>query len=462
MPNQLSFLSIALSCVVLAAAVPVSAYAQTVTDGAAQQTSDTVPCSNDAKLDTDKVIASCTTKIDNTATTADGRLRALIVRASRYGEKGEAEAALTDLDRAVAENGTSALAFRARGEGLRRMNKPYQALRDLNESLRLEPSSAESLEDRGNVYISTGKFDLAIDDYNAALRLDPGYTQAFSDRGVAYYQKGDYQKAIDDYSQAIKLDADRPRTFTNRGAAYKKIGRNDLAIVDETEAIRRDPTQPEFFDNRGLSYAENGDYDRAITDYNEAIRLRPRANFYTNRGDSYNFKKDYDLAIADYDAALRLDPNFVLALNNRGAAWEAKGDDQRALADYDAALQRQADLETAITNRRKILTKLEREGATMPIAATPSFDCATAKRAVEKAICADPALSKLDRDIDVAYTRAFAIAKTGSAKAADALRQEQRDFILSRNISFGRADYDFRDAMEKRLQELQAKLPSNG
>jgi uncharacterized protein len=81
---------------------------------------------------------------------------------------------------------------------------------------------------------------------------------------------------------------------------------------------------------------------------------------------------------------------------------------------------------------------------------------------VEKAICADPALSKLDRDIDVAYTRAFAIAKKGNAKAADALRQEQRSFIASRNASFGRADYDVRSAMETRLQALQAKLPNDG
>jgi len=71
-------------------------------------------------------------------------------------------------------------------------------------------------------------------------------------------------------------------------------------------------------------------------------------------------------------------------------------------------------------------------------------------------------LSKLDRDIDVAYTRAFAIAKKGSAKAADALRQEQRNFIASRNASFGRPDYDVRSAMESRLQALQARLPSDG
>ena len=104
----------------------------------------------------------------------------------------------------------------------------------------------------------------------------------------------------------------------------------------------------------------------------------------------------------------------------------------------------------------------ERKGALMSIASTPSFDCATAKRAVEKAICADPDLSKLDRDIDVAYTRAFALAKKGSQKAADALRQEQRNFISDRNASFGKPDYDFRNAMQKRLQALQAKLPENG
>ena len=443
-------------------AAPVSALAQTATDGATRQLSAAVPCKDDRKVDTDQMIAACTAVIDNKSSSADDRLNALLIRSTRYADKEQIEYAMADLDRAVAENGSNSRPFRQRAEAFRRVGKYDQALRDANEGIRLDPTNADGFEWRGNIFNNTNRYERAIEDYDQAIKLDPSNAQAYSDRGVAYYFRGNYQKAVDDYSQAIKLDPDRPRTYSNRGAAYKKLDKIDLALVDESEAISRDPTQPEFWDNRGLSHAEKKEYDLAISDYTEAIRLRPRANFYTDRGDSYNYKKDYDAALADYDAALRLNPNFVFALNNRGTVWHAKGDDQKALADYDAALRLDSSLESAIINRKKVVLALERKGGLMSVAATPSFDCATARRAVEKAICADPELSRLDRDIDVAYTRAFALAKKDSSKAADAVRQSQRDFIADRNASFGRADYVVRDAMEKRLQALQAKLPNDG
>jgi tetratricopeptide (TPR) repeat protein len=450
-----------LSCAIFAA-TPSGVHAQTATDTAPRQLSDIVTCKDDRNVDADKMIAACTAVIDNRDASAADRLSALLVRSTRYADREQIEPAMADLDRAVAENGSSSRPFRQRGEAYRRVGKYDLALRDANEGIRLDPANADGYEWRGNIFNNTNRFDRAIEDYDQAIKLNPADAQAFSDRGVAYYFKGDYQKAIDDYSQAIKLDPDRPRTYANRGAAYKKLGKVDLALVDESEAIGRDPGTPEFWDNRGLSHAEKHDYDLAISDYNEAIRLRPRANFYTNRADSYNFKKDYDAALADYDAALRLNPNFVLALNNRGTVWHARGDDQKALADYEAALRLDASLDSAIVNRKKIVLELERKGALMSVAATPSFDCATARRAVEKAICADPELSRLDRDIDVAYTRAFASARKGSSKAAEALRQDQRDFVTDRNASFGRSDYVIHDALQKRLQALQAKLPSDG
>ena len=455
-------LSSVFACVVIAAAVaPLSASAQTA-DPATRQLSEFAPCKDDRSVETDKMIAACTAVIDNRSASPADRLNALLVRSTRYADKEQIDAAMADLDRAVTENPSNSRPYRQRGEGYRRIGKYDLALRDANEGIRLDPNNSDGYAWRGNIFNNTNRFDRAIEDYDQAIKLDPGNAQAFSDRGVAYYFRGNYQQAIDDYTQAIKLDPDRPRTYSNRGAAYKKLGKVDLALVDENEAVSRDPSQPEFWDNRGLSHAEKKDYDLAIADYNEAIRLRPRANFYTNRADSYNFKKDYDAALADYNAALDLNPNFVLALNNRATVWHAKGDDQKALADYDAALRLDASMSSAIIGRKSVVLALERKGALMSIAATPSFDCATARRAVEKAICADPELSRLDRDIDVAYTRAFALARKDSAKSAENLRQQQRDFVASRNASFGRPDYVIRDSMQKRLDELQAKLPNDG
>jgi hypothetical protein len=52
--------------------------------------------------------------------------------------------------------------------------------------------------------------------------------------------------------------------------------------------------------------------------------------------------------------------------------------------------------------------------------------------------------------------RAIASAETDSHRAALALTRQQRDFVDQRNASFGRRGYDLRQAMEQRLDKLQA------
>ena len=221
-------------------------------------------------------------------------------------------------------------------------------------------------------------------------------------------------------------------------------------------AIRIDPTQPEFFDNRGLDLAGNGDYARAIADYDEAIKIHPEAKFLTNRGDAYQATKDYDRAIADYNEALKLDPKFQRAYNNRGAAWRKKGDRARALQDYAEAVRLNPSDNTAASNYKEVAQENERLGALTDRKNLPSFNCATAKRPVEKAIGADASLAQLDRNINDVFLRAIANAEADSHRAALALTRQQREFIEKRNASFGRRSYDLRQAMEERLEKLTA------
>jgi len=74
---------------------------------------------------------------------------------------------------------------------------------------------------------------------------------------------------------------------------------------------------------------------------------------------------------------------------------------------------------------------------------------------VEKAICADPGLAQLDRNINDVFLRAIADAESDSHRAALALTREQRNFVDKRNASFGRRGYDLRQAMEERLDKLK-------
>ena len=251
------------------------------------------------------------------------------------------------------------------------------------------------------------------------------------------------------------LDPKMAQTYSNRGAIYHKLGQNDRAIADDTRAIKLDPSVPEYFDNRGLSEADNDDYDRAIADYNEAIRIKPQASFLTNRGDAYDFKGDLDRAIADYDRAIALNPNFYLAYNNRGAAYDKKGDYDHAIADYQQALNINPNMDKAAENLAVARQERDRKSAPTSDALLPSFPCASASLGVEKAICSDPDLARLDREIDAAYKTA--LAGHSGKTATGNLRQAQRDFIAARNKAFGNPQYNLKHEMEMRLAALRSE-----
>src|SRR5262249_52329753 len=114
-------------------------------------------------------------------------------------------------------------------------------------------------------------------------------------------------------------------------------------------------------------------------------------------------------------------------------------------------------LDTAAENLA-VVRKERNNRAALPESRDASFDCHKAKRAVEKAICTDPDLSRLDKDLDDAYRAALSRL---DGKAAGRLRAEQRDFINARNRSFGRGEYNLRREMEKRLYALRGMTASN-
>jgi len=170
------------------------------------------------------------------------------------------------------------------------------------------------------------------------------------------------------------------------------------------------------------------------------------------RGAAFEHKDMADRAIADYDVALRLDPSLADIHNTRGELWRKKGDLPKAVADFAAAIKLNPDHVTARANHRALAQELERLGALKAIAGKPSFNCATARRKVEKAICANPELADLDRQVQGAYVRA--VAEKMTPQQARKLRREQEEYISRRNAEYGRPGYDLKKAMRGRLQQI--------
>jgi tetratricopeptide (TPR) repeat protein len=170
------------------------------------------------------------------------------------------------------------------------------------------------------------------------------------------------------------------------------------------------------------------------------------------RGGAFDRKDNIVRAIDDYDDVLRLDPALADIFNARGELWRRKGSRPKALADFGMAIKLNPDHAAAKANYKSLALELERIGALMAVAGKPSFNCKTARRGVEKAICANPELADLDREINAVNVRIIGDAR--SYDDARALQREQDAFIARRNAEFGRPGYDLHKAMKERMQKL--------
>jgi tetratricopeptide (TPR) repeat protein len=189
----------------------------------------------------------------------------------------------------------------------------------------------------------------------------------------------------------------------------------------------------------------------ALVDNDKAARAdRIKALFA--RAGAYDRKGLTDRTIGDYDAMLRLDPTLADIFNIRGELWRRKGDRPKALADFGAAIKLNPEHTAAKANYKSMAQELERLGALKAVAGKPSFNCATARRPVEKAICANPELADLDREINAMNVRIIGEARNPAQ--ARALQRDQDAFIARRNAEFGRPGYDLRKVMKERMQNL--------
>jgi tetratricopeptide (TPR) repeat protein len=189
---------------------------------------------------------------------------------------------------------------------------------------------------------------------------------------------------------------------------------------------------------------------------NEKAPKPDRIKALLARAAAYQRQEQIDRTISDYDMALRLDSTLADVFNARGELWRKKGDRPRALADFGQAIKLNPNHAAARANYKTLSLEIERIGAMMAINNKPSFNCALARRPVERAICANPELANLDREINAVNTKIVGEAARHDRRAGRAMQHEQDEFIARRNAQFGQKDYDLLKAMRERLDHLLA------
>lgn len=239
------------------------------------------------------------------------------------------------------------------------------------------------------------------------------------------------------------------------------IAINFIPLLPDTAAATNEPAGEQIDSAPCKAALMAGDDDKIIATCdgligNDRAPKADRIKAAIARAAAYDRKGEIDRAIGDDDIVLRLDPTLADVLNARGELFRRKGDRVHALADFGAAFRLDPNNAAAKANYKALSLEVERIGAMMAVNNRPSFNCATARRPVEKAICANPELANLDREINAVNTRVVREAGQDNARAGRAMQREQDEFLARRNAAFGQAGYDLRQAMRDRLDHLMA------
>ena len=235
-----------------------------------------------------------------------------------------------------------------------------------------------------------------------------------------------------------------------------------MALLHPLLATGADPSkEPQVDPAPCFAAISAGDDDKiatlctALID-NDMAAKADRIKALIARAAVFSRRDQIDRAIADYDSVLQADSTLADIYNARGELWRKKGDRPKALQDFGAAIKLNPDQQAARANYRSMALELERLGALMAVAGKPSFNCATARRPVEKAICANPELADLDREISAVNIKVVRDAAARSPRDGRASQREQDEFLARRNALFGHPGYDLMKAMRERLDHLLA------
>ncbi|OFY63133.1 MAG: hypothetical protein A2V64_09400 [Bacteroidetes bacterium RBG_13_43_22] len=140
----------------------------------------------------------------------------LLSRAECYSKTGEADKAMTDVNRYLSLYPGDKTALSMAGRIKTAAGDNLKALEYFSENLKLHPDDPMCYIDRANSYLSLKSWDPAIKDYSMSLDLDPDNSDAWLNKGTAQLNSGKTADACHDFRQSLRLGNKRATDYISR------------------------------------------------------------------------------------------------------------------------------------------------------------------------------------------------------------------------------------------------------
>jgi tetratricopeptide (TPR) repeat protein len=203
-------------------------------------------CSDDIDADDDaSAISSCSDALQAGGLDADQTFMAYLYRGMAHHQKGEDEAAITDISESFAaapDHKDTDFAHFERGAAYLSDKQYAKALGDFDAAVQLKPTEPNYYSMRGSAYFDLERDAEAIADQTKAIELDPKSTDAYSERAAAHLMHDDYAAAVQDATQVLQLSPDDSSARTVMGEGYYFQGQYAKALEQFDAGLSKFPT----------------------------------------------------------------------------------------------------------------------------------------------------------------------------------------------------------------------------
>jgi tetratricopeptide (TPR) repeat protein len=259
---------------VISPAEPVAPAGQATPSAGAAASVEENPCFT-GKGSIKDVLDGCAAFLASGSKDTDKLIAAHGNRAIGLSATGNFDAALQELDAAVALDPKQPNTYFMRAAAYDAKKDYDKAIADLDEAIRLDASRGDFYLLRGLVFSQKGELDRAIGELDQKVKLDPKSTIGFSKRAEMYRQKKDYDRAVADYTEVIKLEPDKATGYVDRGWIYVLKNDLDKALEDFTTTLKIHNNDASALVGIGLVKSRKGKPTDGSREIQQAITLEP-------------------------------------------------------------------------------------------------------------------------------------------------------------------------------------------
>ncbi|HEY6221491.1 MAG TPA: tetratricopeptide repeat protein [Candidatus Eisenbacteria bacterium] len=194
-----------------------------------------------------------------------------------FGHARQWQAALTEIDRAIALDPKNHAAIAKRTAILSQLGRNSDAEASARRAIDLEPNDAASYANLSDALLQQNKIEQAVEAARRATEIDSTFADGWYNYGVALAAYGDAKGAILAYEKTLALHPDDILALNNLGTLLGSTGKVEEARNLFIRLAVLAPKSAQVHMNLSLAYLRLGDRESAAREREEVRKLDPAA-----------------------------------------------------------------------------------------------------------------------------------------------------------------------------------------